>query len=170
MLIVYGSYHFWPKKVGFRDDYCLGCQAPRRSVAIRTLDVGHFFWIPILPVGFWKHWKCSMCHRDPHANTRTRRSFKWIGLVCLILIAFGFWTIPVDPDASAFYWGFRLVPLAGTVALLIHLMVTEKEPSLRQRLAAIPPAADVTCPFCSTPLVAGTGPRWSCPGCSVERY
>jgi hypothetical protein len=40
MFIVYGSYHFWPKKVGFRDDYCLGCQAPRRSIAIRTLDVG----------------------------------------------------------------------------------------------------------------------------------
>jgi hypothetical protein len=92
MFIVYGSYHFWPKKVGFRDGYCLGCQAPRRSIAIRTLDVGHMFWIPILPVGFWKHCKSSMCNRDPHANTKTRRSFKWIGLVCLILISLGFWT------------------------------------------------------------------------------
>jgi hypothetical protein len=89
---LYGSYHFWPKKFGFRDDYCLGCQAPRRSIAIRTLDVGHPFWIPILPVGFWKQWKCSMCHRGPHANTRTRRSFKWIGVVGLILIALAFWT------------------------------------------------------------------------------
>ena len=79
-----------------------------------------------------------MCHRDPQANTKTRRSFKWIGFVCLILISLVFWTTPFDSDASAFYWSFRLVPLAGAVALLIHLMVTEREPSLRQRLAAIP--------------------------------
>ena len=170
MLIVYGAYHLWPKRVAFRDDFCLTCQAPRRSIALRTFDVGHIFWIPILPAGFWKHWKCSMCHRDPHANTKTRRPFKWIGLVCLILISLAFWTIPVDPHASAFYWGFRLVPLAGAVVLLIHLMVTEREPSLRELLAKIPPAADVICPFCTTPLTAGTGPRWSCPGCNAERY
>ncbi len=170
MFIIHGAYHFWPKRVAFRDDYCLSCQAPCRSIAIRTLDVGHIFWIPILPVGFWKHWKCSMCSRDPHANTKTGRSFKWIGLVCLIFIALVFWTIPVDPGAPAFYWGFRLGALAGSVALLIHLMVTAREPSLRERLAAIPPATDVVCPFCSTPLIAGSGPRWSCPACSAERY
>jgi hypothetical protein len=170
MFIVYGAYHFWPKKVGFRDDYCLGCQAPRRSIAIRTLDVGHIFWIPILPVGFWKRWRCSMCNRDPRANTKTGRSFKWIGLVCLFFIALVLWTIPVGQDASAFYWGFRFVSLASAVALLIHLIVSAKEPSLRQRLAAIPPASDTVCPFCSTPLLAGTGPRWSCPACNAERY
>lgn len=170
MFLVYGAYHFWPKRVAFRDDYCLGCEAPRRSIALRTFDVGHIFWIPILPVGFWKHWKCSMCHRNPHANAKTRRPFKWIGMVCLVLISLLFWMTPVDPTAAAFSWGFRLVPLAGAGALLIHLMVTEKEPSLRERLAAIPPAADMVCPFCSMPLMAGTGPRWSCPGCGAERY
>src|ERR1700686_3493787 len=47
MLIIRGSYHFWPKRVAFRNDYCLRCQAPRRSIAIRTFDVGHLFWNPI---------------------------------------------------------------------------------------------------------------------------
>ena len=78
MLIIHGVYHLWPKRVGFRNDYCLGCDKPRRSFAVRTFDVGHLFWIPILPVGLWKHWKCSECGRDPHVHVRTRRSFNWV--------------------------------------------------------------------------------------------
>ena len=48
MFIVSGAYHFWPKRVAFRDDYCLTCQAPRRSIAVRTFDVGYIYWIPFL--------------------------------------------------------------------------------------------------------------------------
>ena len=81
MLIVRGSYHFWPKRVAFRNDYCLRCQAPRRSIAIRTFDVRHLFWIPILPVGFWKRWQCEVCGQAPHIYPKVRRFFKWVGLV-----------------------------------------------------------------------------------------
>ena len=94
MFIIHGAYHFWPKPVAFRDDYCLSCQSPRRSIAIRTLDVGHIFWIPVLPVGFWKHWKCISCGKDPHVNPKTRRSFLWAGLLCLIA---RIWCDALDP-------------------------------------------------------------------------
>src|ERR1035438_6787107 len=81
MLIVRGAFHFRPKRVAFRDDYCLSCRAPRRAVAVRTFDVGHIFWIPILPVGFWRHWVCSVCGGDPHARSKARRYFKWADLL-----------------------------------------------------------------------------------------
>jgi rubrerythrin len=41
---------------------------------------------------------------------------------------------------------------------------------LKERLASIPPAADVVCPFCATPLICGNGTSWSCPACNAVRY
>ena len=170
MLLVHGAYHFWPKRVAFRDDYCLTCRARRRSIAIRTFDVGHIFWIPILPVGFWKHWKCTFCGRDPHVSPWTRRSFKWIGLAILIMVSIAFWVVPVDADSLALDWIFRLAGPAGALMLLLHLLRSPKVPSWRERLAAIPPAADIVCPFCATPLVASASGRWTCPACATARY
>jgi len=170
MLLIHGVYHFWPKRVAYRNDYCLSCEGPRRAIATRTFDVGHIFWVPFLPVGYWKHWSCTQCRRDPHVNPKTRRTFKWIGLVCLLLLSAMFFATPVDPSVAVVGWVLRLVPLAGAAALLFQLLRSGREPSLRERLASIPPAAEVVCPFCSVPLVPASDQRWSCPGCGVERY
>jgi len=168
MLIIHGAYHFWPKRVGFRNDYCLGCQAPRRSIAWRSFDVGHIYWIPILPVGYWKHWKCSMCGRDPHQTVKTRRSFIWAGFVCLLVISWVVWAAPAEFDIT-FVRILRLVAPAGAIAVLLRLLLVPKDPSLKERLAAIPPAIDVACPFCMTSLVPDLGGRWSCPACGSVR-
>jgi hypothetical protein len=168
MFLIHGSYRFWPKLVGFRNDYCLTCRAPRRSIAIRTFDVGHIFWIPILPVGFWKHWQCSNCGKDPHKTTKTRRSFKWIGLFLLIVLAVMSWVEPVAPPDEWLGWIFRIGCPVLAMLLFANLMRASKELSLSQALKSVEPASDTTCPLCSTPLLAG--PRWSCPGCRVSRY
>jgi hypothetical protein len=172
MFLIHGVYRFWPKRVAFRNDYCLRCQTPRRSIAIRTFDVGHIFWIPFLPVGFWKHWKCTVCGQDPHVHVKTRRSFKWAGLICLLFMSAAFWVAPVDsdPELMIIGWMLRVAAPLGAVLLFVHLLRTPKEPSLRQRLAAIEPASDAVCPFCGTPLIAGAGTRWSCTGCGALRY
>ena len=168
MFIVTGAYHWWPKLVGFRNDYCLRCAAERRSVRIRTFDAGHIFWVPVLPVGFWKHWYCTVCGSDPHANPKTRPFFKWAGVVILIMFAVVSWIEPVTPDSVEISWAIRIGAPLGATLLLVHLLRTPKEPSLKARLAAIVPAADTTCPFCSTPMISGD--RWSCPACGVVRH
>jgi hypothetical protein len=172
MFIVSGAYHIWPKRVAFRDDYCLTCQTPRRSIAIRTFDVGHIFWIPILPVGFWKHWKCILCGQDPHVSPKTRRSFKWAGLVCLTIVSAMFWAAPVegDPDSVLLAWVLRIAAPAGAILLFVYLLRTPRESSLREKLATVPPASEVVCPFCNIPLATGASARWSCPNCGVVRY
>jgi len=166
MFIIHGVYHWWPKRVAFRNDYCLTCGEQRRSVCIRTFDAGHVFWIPILPVGFWKHWFCVVCGKDPHVFPRTRRSFKWAGLIVLIFFTLLSWAAPLTQD-FVFGWIFRLGSPLAAVLLLVHLLRTDKDPSLRSRLAIIQPAKDMVCPFCGTPLIGGT--RWSCPVCGIVR-
>lgn len=170
MLIIHGAYHFWPRRVAFRNDYCLYCRERRGSIAFRTFDVGHVFWIPILPVGLWKHWRCTTCGRDPHVNPGTRRSFKWAGLVVLLCVAVIFWAAPItqeDAELVAFTWAVRIAAPAGAMLLIRHVLGTSKEPSLRQLLKTVPCAADTVCPFCKTPLVSG--PHWSCPACGAVR-
>jgi hypothetical protein len=154
--------------VGFRNDYCLTCAAERRSVRIRTFDAGHIFWVPVLPIGFWKHWYCAACGNDPHASPRTRPFFKWTGLLILIMFGILSWTEPVTPDSVAFSWICRIGAPLGAILLLVNLLTGPKQTSLKARLSAILPAADILCPFCTTPMISGD--RWSCPSCGVVRY
>jgi len=170
MLLVRGSYHLWRKPVAFRDDYCAWCRAPRRSIAIRSFDVGHLFWIPLLPVGYWRHWVCSECGRSPHRNPKFRRYLRWTSLYSLVSASVMFWAMPVDAGFALGSWIARLAAPMGAAAVLVYLVRGLKEPSLRKRLKAIPPATDSVCPFCAVPLVAGTGSRLSCPDCNAVRY
>lgn len=171
MFLIHGAYHWRPKRVGFRNDYCLSCKAPRRAIATRTFDVGHIFWVPLIPVGFWKHWACATCRRDPHRSTKARPFLKWIGLGCLIILSGMFWSVPINSeDVAILAWILRIGPLVGAAVLLFQLLTGAQEPSLKERLAEIPPATDSACPFCATPLMVGPSAQWSCPACGVVRY
>jgi hypothetical protein len=167
--IVYGVYHWKAKRVAFRNDFCLSCGEARRAVQVRTFDVGHIYWIPILPGGFWKHWKCTVCGHDPHVNVKTRDGFKWAGLFVLMVLAAGFWVMPMTPDVVIMTWVFRIGAPVGAVLTLVHLLRTPKEPSLKAKLATITPATDTVCPFCGAQLTK-VGMRCYCPVCGVERH
>jgi len=168
LFIVYGVYRWKAKRVAFRNDYCLACGAARRAVQVRTFDVGHIFWIPILPAGFWKRWVCTVCGRDPHVTTKTRRGFKWAGLLILVLFAAVSWAMPEQPDFVAGAWIFRIALPVGAILTLVHLLRTPKEPTLKARLATIPPAADTVCPFCGAQMLR-LASQCSCPVCGVVR-
>jgi hypothetical protein len=169
MFIIHGVgvYHFRQKTVAFRNDYCISCSGARRAIRVRSFDVGHISWIPILPVGFWKRWLCATCGRNPHESPKTRRSFKWAGLLVLVVLSVGFWADPAGPDSEVGGWIFRIGAPAAAVLLLVHLLRTPKDPALRDLLATVHAAADTVCPFCGTPLIGGA--QWYCPGCGVIR-
>ena len=169
MFIFRGAYHWWPKQVAFRNDYCVTCRAQRRSVAVRSFDVGHFFWIPLLPVGFWRHWRCTECGRHPHRTSRFWRRLRWRGMSLLVVLSVMFWAAPINSDFALGLWVCRIAAPVGAGILLIRTLRQLFQPSLRTRLRSIPPAEDTICPFCQTTLVTGTGSRWSCPACGVVR-
>jgi len=166
--IVWGVYHFRPKRLAFRNDYCLSCAAGRRAAQIRTFDAVHIFWIPLLPLGFWKRWVCTACGREPHVNPKTRRGFKWAGVFILLLFSAVSWAMPVTPDFVVGSWIFRIAAPVGAILTLVHLLRTKKEPSLMARLATIEPADDTVCPFCGAQLLM-LGSQCSCPVCGVVR-
>jgi hypothetical protein len=163
MLVIHGVYHFRPRRTAFRNDYCLFCEQPRRSVQFRTFDAAH----PILPLGFQKRWICTTCKRQPDVNTKTRRSFKWAGLFALLVLTL-FWAAPVTPDFVAGAWIIRIGAPLGAILLIVHLVRTPKDVSRAERLRSVPPAADTLCPFCNTELLI-LASQCSCPSCGVVR-
>ncbi len=167
MVVIYGVHHFRPRRIAFRNDYCLRCGKACRSAQIRTFDVCHIFWIPILPIGFWKRWACTICGRKPHVSPQTRRSFKWACLIVLAVLWAASWIGPVTPDLVAGIWLFRIGAVLCAVLLLVHLLRPPYDPSLEEKLDTVHPAAETLCPFCGTQLIVGT--RCYCPGCGVVR-
>jgi hypothetical protein len=168
MLIVSGIYRFRPKRTAFRNDYCLSCQSPRRSLQFRTFDVFHLYWIPLIPLGFRKRWICTVCQKEPRVSYKTRRSFKWAGLAILLLVTTASWIVPLQPDSATGEWVVRITMPLSAILLLIHLLRTPKDPSLAQLLATVTPASDTSCPFCGTALLLLTS-QSSCPTCGILR-
>jgi len=167
MLLVHGIYRFWQKRVAFRNDYCLSCAQPRRSVQIRSFNVLHIFWIPLIPLGFWKPWYCTACGTDPHSGG-TRRSFKWLALPVLLFLAAAFWANPIDREIEIVQWAFRIGAPIGAILTLRYLLRTPDAPTLSMKLAIVSPAADTVCPFCGTTLMS-LATECSCPACGVIR-
>jgi len=168
MLIVHGLYTFKAKRMAFRNDFCLYCNQLRRSQLIRTLDFVHVFWIPLIPLGFRKRWHCTTCGRDPHRHPKTRRPFIWMALFGSALLALMSCLIPVETGQAFIIWAVRVAAILGTAFLIAYLIRVPKDPSMKERMASVPPAADILCPFCGTQMQVLSG-TCSCPKCGVVR-
>lgn len=168
MFVIHGTYQFRPKRTAFRNDYCDSHGGARRSIQTRTFDAIHIFWIPIVPLGFWNRWICTACNRQTSVSTRTRRPFKWAGLIVLLCLGAMFWAAPLPADFIAGGWRIRIGAPLGAIFLLIHLFRTSKNPSRADRLRTIPTAIDTVCPLCGRQLLI-LASRCSCPVCGVIR-
>jgi hypothetical protein len=168
MFVIHGVYHWFPRRVAFRNDFCLACAAPRRAVQTSTLDVVHLFWVPLVPIGRWKRWSCTICGKRPDEIVKTRRIFKVAGLVLLMLFTAVVWMVPGMPDEPG-VWAVRVVTPLAAVATAIHLMRSSSDDrGYKPRQRQVVPADDAICPFCGTPLFSAH-PDCYCPGCQVMR-
>jgi len=168
VLLVYGIYNFRPKRTAFRNDYCLFCARPRRSEEIRSFDVCHLFWIPLLPLGFRRRWRCTACRRSPHVARGASRGFMWTGFAVLVILGAIFWTIHITPEIRIYGWLMRVGTPIGAILIIVRLLRPPKGLSLKQKLAGVPPASDTVCPFCGTALLLLSS-QGSCPRCGVVR-
>ena len=53
-----GCYRWRQRRTAFRNDSCMSCQRQVRADCIRAFVVVYVKFIPLLPLGFWKHWQC----------------------------------------------------------------------------------------------------------------
>jgi len=167
MVLAFGINRFALKRSAFRDDYCLSCRKRRMSEQIRFFAVMHLFWIPLVPLGFWKRWHCNVCGEDPHRQVGPRRSMKMIGIIVLALIALAGWVTPPEGEIYTFIWGMRIVATVLFLLTVRSIRRHPKEPTLKQRLAELSPMDRTDCPFCGASLVVSPGGS-VCSGCGIK--
>lgn len=169
-IIIYGWYRFARSVVAYRRDYCLSCDAERTAFQRRAFYVLHVFWLPLLPLGFWRAWQCAACAGDPHVLPGTRRSILWLCVACLALLAVAFWAGPLRVESSdaAFIWSLRVIFPLATLAAAWALLRRPPDAKLSDKLRTVQPLLDPTCPLCGVMLMPSE-PRWRCPKCGIER-
>lgn len=163
-MIYYGIYKFSPRTIAYRNDFCLNCAAPRRAYCIKSFYWAYLFFIPLLPLGFWKVWRCSTCKRDPHIYPGTGNSLRPLALSALALFGAVAWLAP-DPDA--YTWGARILLTLGFCAALWYTGLDRPPAGMRDLLKQVQPASEVECGVCGGAVVVADRSR--CSQCDAER-
>jgi hypothetical protein len=149
--MISGRYRWFSKHIAYRNDYCLSCKSPQIANQYRTFDFIHFYYIPVIPLGFWRHWHCTECSKDPHRRGIGGRWVKIVGAVFCALFAAIYWLIYwIDREDSSLLAGLFFTVLVG---IFIILSVRHKPgPRLEDELLTLPPLDDEHCHYCGGDL------------------
>jgi hypothetical protein len=167
VLIIHGVYRWLPKRTAFRRDYCRRCESGTLSVLVRTFNVFHVFWLPLLPLGVWGRWLCVRCGTNPHAATVTRLGFKVALVLLLVLFNAAAWLTPTGTASIAEIWLTRAVASVLLLLAIRWVVRHRPEPAFESRLADVPPFDSWECPLCGGQLLQ-VPPLVQCPSCKAE--
>jgi hypothetical protein len=167
MILIHGTYHWARRRKAYRGDFCLSCQSFVVAEQYRMFDVGHLFWIPLLPLGFRRRWHCTTCGKDPHARLDSGRWAYVLGTLVTIIFAALAWAMPMSPQDVGVTWGMRILIPALAVFFGYRSITYQPPVKLRDALAVVPPFPDDLCLYCRTPLQGGATKY--CRACDVER-
>ena len=167
MILLGGVYKFSPKQTGFRNDHCNHCKAQHMAEQTRTLNVVHFFFVPLVPLGHSHVWRCSVCGNDPRERTKESPTLLIIGM-----LLFGFVGL-VGLAASVFGPKDRLMMLSVGGGMLMASLLCWFVLKLQQgdkdgTDEAVAPNRDTECPFCNGEIA--DGPMAQCVVCGARRY
>jgi hypothetical protein len=164
MFVIYGTHHFAARTVGFRPDFCMSCQNEVISVESRSFDVGHVYWLPLIPLGFRRHWRCRTCGNNPRSYDSSVVFQAIAGVIFLVAAVFA-WMEPASPENATFAWTVRFALPLLSLALLANLRRRKRENAeLQQRLRRVKPVGDA-CPLCGQRVTAG--PERRCTKCGA---
>ncbi len=171
MIFVYGLYRFARCVVGCRNDFCNACEQDALAELWRSFNVGHFFWIPLLPLGWHERWLCSRCGSNPRARYTTGRGYYIAGLIVFGLIAVMSWFMPSDSADAGPTWGIRVVFALATAGMVYALRKKRHDDPLHtERRRAVTPLSRERCRYCNAVLPQDSGPMVTCPICHSRMY
>jgi len=169
LVILYGIRTLKQRVVAYRNDFCVSCESPRRAHRIRSIKFLHIFFIPVLPIGFWYQWKCSVCGRHPHHVQQATSGWKKVAVMLLGMVTAVVWVSPGSETGNSplVTWLLRIVFTIVFPIALWFLFKPHSYVRLMDDLKKVEPAQEHLCPFCNASIVIDRG--WRCSGCGVER-
>jgi hypothetical protein len=155
MIVIFGTYHWAPKLVSFRQDWCTVCDGERLVVGRRTIDFGHIFWIPLLPFGRWTRWRCGTCGEDPARSAETRRPLRIIAWMLIVFFLVGtvlsFGDFEIHGNGAWFAWALGVLGIAYMTWWAFKPFDRGTYKEKRARVAAF---SGSVCPLCEGTMTA----------------
>lgn len=159
-----GRYRWFRKLRAYRSDFCLTCKAPRIAEQYRTFDIAHLNYVPLLPLGLWKHWHCTECDNDPRMRQHTKRWVKVVGAFVFLIFAVIYWFIPVDKFDSDGIWVARAFFTLVFIAFVGLIVIHKPKPPIEEQINHIPSLDTERCRYCGGSL---WGEPLQCEECAV---
>lgn len=163
-----GVHSYNPRIIAYRNDFCVSCDEPRRAHLIRSFKAYQFYYIPVVPLGFWREWICSECGKDPHVYSRRVRNYRWVLVMISGFFALAGVVASFDQESAvSTRWIMRLLFPALFIASLWFALRRKPDPYVREKLKQISPDLDNACALCDAALIQNHG--WRCSACHAER-
>jgi hypothetical protein len=166
MLLIWGVKRLAIKKVAYAKDSCNACEEEVIVEKWKWFSFLSFFWIPLIPIGFFHRWSCTSCGKN--ANARYKTSI-WIRVVLAILAGglTGILFEPTSTEGISYGW---LLQGGGAIMLFLALLMWIFKPTLgkskKERRLFVTPVNSYQCVYCEGVLDLGVPPR--CLKCKVE--
>ena len=156
-----------PRIVAYRNDFCVSCDQPRRTYHVRSFKAYQLYYIPVIPLGFWHDWQCSVCGRNPHKYPGTSKVW-WVAVLLSGTFAITGVIASFDnQDSMATVWLMRLAGPALFLLLLWRALRNKPDWALREKLKKITLDQDNACALCGGLLLLTDG--WHCGECGARR-
>lgn len=166
MIIIHGLYRFGRRKVAVRKDFCNSCRLEGTAEQWQSFNCVHIFWIPLIPLGTKRLWKCPNCGEDPRKENRMAPVLRFILLVGLSIILSALWMDrhPQNPPDQTTY-GMTAV-LAGIWLWLLYGAFKRSTPEYEDRRNALFQLSTDDCLYCHAPLTQNPYPH--CQPCGIR--
>ena len=172
MFVLFGTYAFSRKRIGFRNDYCLSCEGHKTSEQWQSFDAIHLFYVPVVPLGNRKRWICASCGNNPHLRVKSSKPLLVMGaIICLYGAVAGWtaslWMSPISADDMHGIWVMRLLLPLAFAGLVKSILERAPVPNLHEKLQSVPPFMGDICPYCKGKMLVGPIPH--CDSCGIQR-
>jgi hypothetical protein len=166
MLLIHGVYHFDRKRTAAQKDFCNACEQERLSEEWRSFDWVHFYWVPLIPLGYKSRWLCAKCHKEPNGNYRTSQGAKIALLVAVAIFLLIFCISYPDPGEVVFFRWVRIISTIVILALLYWIIKSGPKIDGNEIRKNLVPLRVGCCIYCKGPLKSE--PDLDCPACQVR--
>jgi hypothetical protein len=178
MIHFHGTYRFKQHPVGVRMDYCTCCKKERVTIQIKSFDMYHLSFIPLIPLGWKTRWLCTECRLDPRAHYGVSRGLMsvFLGVLALFtgIMTIGTWAAnPADATDMPVgaLWAMRFIaPLLTALFVYLGFIRKAGNPDIAgaEQRKRILPLDGKTCPLCRQPATQVGVP--TCTRCKVRIY
>ncbi len=165
MIVVHGVYRLASKQVGYRSDWCNHCKSRVIAWQWRSFYLGHLYWIPILPLGFYKVWLCPFCGKNPRERVRTSLAIIVAGLLLFVLMFVALLFAPNEGKEAPTFWVMRFL-FGGLAAVFSAWLIYRLQEQTPQRV--VEPLRNDRCIACGGRMT--DHPQWHCVECGLIRY